>query len=467
MKPKQKELNPYLGPRPFERTDEDSKRFFGRDRETDEIVSLIFSHPLLLVYAQSGAGKTSLLNAGIAPALEKRDFNVFPIVRVGGAIPEQVNIDDISNVYVFNALMSLEPESPPKRLIDKTLTAFLKAIPRVASASGRLSPRALIFDQFEEIFTLYQKDWQDQQRAFFIQVSDALNDDPLLRVIFVIREEYLAQLDPFTRLLPEKLKTRFRLERLQEEAALQAIKEPVRNTGRHFAKGVAEQLVSDLLKVPIETPARVTVEIMGKFVEPVQLQMVCDRIWRNLKPGDQVISHELLRETGDVNRTLSEFYESSLKEAIQATGIGEDTLRKWFEQTLITPSGTRGTAFKGLTETGGIPNEIVEVLEKARLIRLEVRAGSPWCELSHDRFIVPIQKSNERWKKKQHELDEYSYMVQFYKANGNYGEAARVLQKTLEIEPTQQAYTELGEIHRLNGDHDRAIENLKIAMDLN
>ena len=55
-------LEPYIGPRSFNRNLKDQKRFFGRDYETEEIVSLISSHKLVLIYAQSGAGKTSIFN---------------------------------------------------------------------------------------------------------------------------------------------------------------------------------------------------------------------------------------------------------------------------------------------------------------------------------------------------------------------------------------------------------------------
>ena len=61
---------------------------------------------------------------------------------------------------------------------------------------------------------------------FFKQIAEALNNNPHLRIVFVIREDYLAQLDPFSRILPEKLRPRFRLERLRKNAALQAIKGP-------------------------------------------------------------------------------------------------------------------------------------------------------------------------------------------------------------------------------------------------
>ena len=67
-------LEPYVGPRPFRRDIEDQSRFFGRDAETDEIVSLITSHRLVLIYAQSRAGKTSIFNAQVIPNLESYGF---------------------------------------------------------------------------------------------------------------------------------------------------------------------------------------------------------------------------------------------------------------------------------------------------------------------------------------------------------------------------------------------------------
>ena len=61
--------SPFVGPRPFEK--EDSDRFFGRTRETEELLSLIIAHRAVLVYSQSGAGKSSLLRAGVIKRLEE------------------------------------------------------------------------------------------------------------------------------------------------------------------------------------------------------------------------------------------------------------------------------------------------------------------------------------------------------------------------------------------------------------
>jgi conflict system STAND superfamily ATPase len=80
--------NPYVGPRPFER--EHAALFFGREREANELVSLIISHTEVLFYAQSGAGKSSLVNARMIPLLEAEGFDVLPPARVQGSSRESM-----------------------------------------------------------------------------------------------------------------------------------------------------------------------------------------------------------------------------------------------------------------------------------------------------------------------------------------------------------------------------------------
>src|SRR3712207_4450924 len=93
---------PYVGPQPFER--DDAARFFGRDREANDVVSLIVAHPVVLLYAQSGAGKTSLINARVVPLLEEEGFQVLPAARMRGLTPAQGTLAEIPNLFVFNAL---------------------------------------------------------------------------------------------------------------------------------------------------------------------------------------------------------------------------------------------------------------------------------------------------------------------------------------------------------------------------
>ena len=80
--------NPYIGPRPYERGDRHN--FFGRDRDARDLVALIMAEREVLFYAQSGAGKTSLLNAQVIPALEEEGFQVLPVTRVGSNLPPEI-----------------------------------------------------------------------------------------------------------------------------------------------------------------------------------------------------------------------------------------------------------------------------------------------------------------------------------------------------------------------------------------
>ena len=74
--------NPYVGPRTFQREDRDL--FFGRDREARDLMALVTSERLILFYAQSGTGKSSILNTRLVPELEDNGFEVLPIGRIQG-----------------------------------------------------------------------------------------------------------------------------------------------------------------------------------------------------------------------------------------------------------------------------------------------------------------------------------------------------------------------------------------------
>jgi hypothetical protein len=397
------DLDPYVGPRPFGRTKEDQARFFGRDRETGEIVSLIVSHAVLLVYAQSGAGKTSLFEAQVAPVLEGKGFQVLPLARVRAAIPQDMDLARVRNIYASSALLSIAPDEDPGKLLRSSLKRFLRK---------QAAPRCLLFDQFEEIFTdesvfaLRPTRWQEEQRAFFRQVAAAVAADPLLRVVFVIRKEHLAEIDRFAALFSEGLRTRFHLEPLSEQAALSAIRRPVEErTRRSFAEGAPEKLVEELLMMRVDVGGEVK-EVPGRYVEPLHLQLVCESVWQDLRPEETVITEEDVRTYGDIDQVLGELYEVAVRAASASAHMREGRLRKRIESDFITPSGTRAPFFVDETADGKGTAEAVAELERRHLIRAkEWRPGARLYELTHDRLIEPIRTSNEayhargRWRR--------------------------------------------------------------------
>ena len=406
-------FQPYVGPRPFE--SQDLELFFARDSEANELVSLITSHNLVLVYAQSGAGKTSLINAKLVPMLTKDEgFEVLPVVRgFRRGLPDGIKLEEISSAYVFTALINWidDSGSGARQLIKKPMAKFFAERPRPVDEDGLPCHRAIIFDQFEEFFRLYPERYKDRE-DFFRQLSVAMEGepetqkgekqdqrqqgDPFLHVVLVMREDYIASLDEYSSYLPGNLRSRFRLEPLREKAALSAITGPLKGTKYSWGKAVPETLVSDLLKNKVETGTGETKEVIGKFVEPLQLQVVCQSLWQALPAGVSQITSDHLRDYGDTDGALANFYEQALKAAATETEVHENSLREWCETWLITSTGTRGFVHRDPKWTESQQKALAK-LEDAHLIRSEFRAGGYWYELSHDRFVSPIKASNENW----------------------------------------------------------------------
>jgi WD40 repeat protein len=397
LQPSSELVSPYVGPQPFQRSD--AAIFFGRRKEADDLLSLVTAHGELLLYAQSGAGKSSLLNAGLIPLLEAKGFEVLPPARVGGPLPPGMRSADIKNLYMFNALRTWVPaDKELTEVAGMTFRYFVENRERPRDSRGRERATVIIFDQLEEVFQFYPEQWETR-RDFFDQLGEALERDLHLRVVFAMREDYIAQVAPFCRYLPEQLKVRYRLEQLKKEAAHSAVTGPLaaRGSQRSFAPGVAEKLVEELLRERVVNADEQLVDILGQHVEPVQLQVVCETLWRDLPEDVKVVSEEHLKSFGDVTRSLWRFYDGCVAKAVAATGIKEGRLRTWIEQHLITPSGTRGAVFRGPKQSAGMPNETLDQLVGMHLIRVEPRAGASWYELTHDRFVEPVQKANHAW----------------------------------------------------------------------
>src|SRR5262249_31902934 len=98
--------NPYVGPRAIE----SGEALFGRDTETVDLLNQVIADRVVLMYAVSGAGKTSLLKAGLLPGLESRGFEPLPIVQVRDEPPRGF----AGNRYTLSVLSRLEAARPER-----------------------------------------------------------------------------------------------------------------------------------------------------------------------------------------------------------------------------------------------------------------------------------------------------------------------------------------------------------------
>jgi WD40 repeat protein len=399
------ENNPYVGPRPFER----GQTLYGRQTEVLDLLDLLTAERIVLLHSPSGAGKTSLIQAALIPALEER-FHVLPVLRVGLTPPEAAQLPPGINRYLLSVLLSLEsvlssesmhsletmrPGGPHRleALAQMSLAAYLGEL-RAPDPSGD-RPLCLIFDQFEEVLSLSPTD-QEVKRAFFRGLGEALRSRERW-ALFVMREDYVGSLEPYRPLLPTQLRTTFRLDFLSSAAAPEAIREPAQAQGVTFAAEAARKLVDDLRQVQVQQLDGTLETQAGPYVEPVQLQVVCYRLWEQLPAGAAQITLDHLRAVGSVDEALAGYYAAKVKAAAAQTGVSERAIREWVGQKLITRQGLRGQVMQGADLDESLPGRAVQALIDAYLAREEKRRGVTWYELAHDRLLDPVQRDNAAW----------------------------------------------------------------------
>ncbi len=366
------ETNPYVGPRPFE----SGQTLYGREREIAALRYMLTSERIVLLYSPSGAGKSSLINAGLLPRLVNR-FDIWGPARLNLVPP-----DGNGNRYVWSTIAALEKS---ETFPEMTLAEYAAQRPRERNP-------LILFDQFEEVLRLDPVDLP-AKRLFFEQLGEMLRD-PSIWALFILREDYLAPLDPYRRLLPTQLQNRYRIDRLTREMAMQAIENPVERTSRKYAPGVVETLAENLAKIKVQQPDGSFREEPGVYVEPLQLQVVCYDLWEKLKPSERTIR---LDKVGDIGEALSNYYVHAVKSSADGIENTERLIREWFQNKLITPDGVRNQVRHEATASGGLDNPFIARLVDSYIVRAEHRGGSLWYELSHDRLVEPISQNNDAW----------------------------------------------------------------------
>ena len=234
---------------------------------------------------------------------------------------------------VFSTLLSIEEGLEPQERTDLVhlARASLDSAPDMiiqkahsSDAGPVTTSHVLIFDQFEEVLTLDGTD-RGAKLSFFQQLGAALRNRDVW-ALFVICEDYLAGLEPYTRPIPTRLSNTYRLDLLGVEAAHQAIEGPAHSAAVRFTEDTADRLVDDLRRIQVQQPDGTMLEVPGPNIEPVQLQVVCYRLWQNLAADDTEIDAKDLSTVGDVNQSLAEYYASWVAEVSRDTAVSERTI---------------------------------------------------------------------------------------------------------------------------------------------
>jgi hypothetical protein len=383
--------NPWLGL--FSYSEETLAYFHGRDEETAELARRVQRKLLTVLFGQSGLGKTSLLRAGIVPRLRAEGY--CPVyVRIDYA-PDSPSPSEQIKQAIFKATEAAGHWTRPGAAIEgESLWEFLHHRgDLLRDADSRPLIPLLIFDQFEEIFTLAQADDAGRMRAkqFLEDLADLVenrppaslearieNDDSAAgdfdfaradyRVLIALREDYLAHLESVKGSMPSITQNRMRLARMNGAQALSAVVEP---GGQLVSQEVAESIVRFVAGGS---------ELVNAEIEPSLLSLVCRELNTvRLAKGGSEISADLL--AGSRDTILSEFYERAL--ADQPEGV-----RRVIEDELLTDSGYRESLAeerlrKALAAAGAAPDSLARLVDR-RLLRIEERLDMRRVELTHD-----------------------------------------------------------------------------------
>ncbi len=204
---------PYPGMVPF--GVEDSERFFGRDRETEELIERLRLNPFITVIGPSGSGKSSLVFAGLIPALRRSRLFGTGEWRIQVMRPGETPQTTLNRALPGNAM----PQSPTQRLL-------------------------LIVDQFEELFTLAGAEAVPFQESLL-----QLTKTPNIYLVLTVRADFYPDL--MTSLLWQKIQNhRLEVVPLNEEGLRQAILKPADSVGVFVEAALLERLVVDAAGEP-------------------------------------------------------------------------------------------------------------------------------------------------------------------------------------------------------------------------
>ena len=394
--------NPWLGLDSF--TEETRQFFCGRNAEIAELARRVQRKVLTILFGQSGLGKTSILRAGIVPRLRREGY--CPVyVRIDYSADSPPPSEQIK-AAIFTATASWGIWSRPGAAVAaESLWEFLHHRDDVLrDSSGKALTPLLIFDQFEEIFTLAQDDAFGRKRAteFMENLADLVENrapkvleeklegnDTLAdrfdfgrldyRILIALREDYLAHLEGLKGAMPSITQNRMRLARMTGKQALEAVMKP---GGDLVTQEVAESIVRFVAG---------DAELVNAEVEPALLSVVCRELNNaRVAQGRREISADLL--AGSHDSILSEFYERVL--ADQPAGV-----RRFIEDQMVTESGYRENlaeerVLKAFAAAGAAPTALATLVNR-RLLRIEERLDMRRVELTHDVLCDVVKASRD------------------------------------------------------------------------
>lgn len=389
-----KDNNPWLGLESY--SVKDSKRFYGRDNDIEIVSNSIYDNFITTIYGISGAGKTSLINAGITPALKGKGY--LPVrIRLNHKSAESYDMQIIN--AICSAVDSVDGEVEFEGHIDlesihenEKLWFFLHTRKFWSHDNYPIKP-VLFIDQFEEIFT--QNSEGEKISNFFESINSVQHMTPpaftrqlleedasaytelnmnISRIVFIIREDFLARLEDYSYGIAALRRNRIGIKRMNGSQALDVILKP--NPDIVTTDGA----IRILSKVSGKEVTFSEKSLAQLSIDTSILSLFCSELYqRAVETGNAAITVDLIEEFG--NDIITKFYSDNMSHV-------DPALAEYLERHLLTSSGFRNSvAYEDIT-VPKVSKEVVskglELLAEKRILRIEDVDGVVRVEFTHD-----------------------------------------------------------------------------------
>ena len=402
----------------------DAYRFKGRKNDIERFLRIVKSGTMSVLYANSGIGKTSFINAGIIPPMLMEGY--FPIHVL---FPDHVLQNDSIEGWLFQELSDRvnkngldgnndfcwkESIKQEDETWKQSIWWLLNTCHIYQSSTGRTFKPLIIFDQFEEVFTKSNKEKKTNvldnlfklvgelsstsfprtiEQALDVMYANGkyieISNTKQYKIIFSLRKEYLSDFDYWTNdknAVTELHQNRMfllPLTRLQAEEVI--TKQPLSKDNLLLIETLSP--IKDKIIDLIDTKQK-------DEVEPFILSILCSNLFKKAQSENkEFLSEQDVKYNAET--LILKFYEENVNQIF----VNKSHLNR-FEESLVDSDGQRNRIKTKALDGISFEQNYQDCLEKRHLIRIDKYNDENYVELIHDRIADAIKERRRINKQK-------------------------------------------------------------------
>lgn len=418
--------NPWLGLESYQ----ENQIIYGRNKEIEELSQCVLNNNETVLYGKSGIGKSSIINAGI-----------LPVARANGYIPVVVRLDH-SNKHSY--IRQINDQickyttvcncSTNKDIDEQLLWEYFHTREFKGATNAELKSKLLVvFDQFEEIFTLQGNAATKLQ--FFKEIGDVLNDvmpksltddsnsektgntsrkteeavqvtgfasmtdlfssiaeqvksdgnqyieDNDIHFVFTLREDFLSEFEYYTTRIPSLKQHRYGLRPINEEQAAEIIMKPRPELVDEGVARIIIETITNRKDFNLGDEAEID-------VDSAVLSLFLSQIYDKRETELEAITIDLVKTFG--KDIIKDFYEESIE------GLSLDQI-DFLEDELLTGENRRDSLSRSDFKAGGFTEkELRRLIDEKKLLRQFHYEGDLRVEFIHDVLCNVVKERKEQ-----------------------------------------------------------------------